>query len=289
MIVTDIFGQIFYKIFGWKETEFVFFRSPGSINYNVPFSSTLSVVLLTAGYFLSIFSIQQFMKNRKPINLKPLFAVHNILLSFFSLVLLVLLLETLVPIWKNQGLFYSICSMEMFQGDRGRRLELYYYINYIFKFYELLDTYFMAFSKKNLEFLHVYHHSATFWLCFTQLHGNTSVQWFVISLNLFVHVLMYYYYARAAMGVQVWWKKYLTTLQIVQFLLDLYIVFYCTWIHFGGIYFPEIAGNSDCYGTEFAAFVGCAILSSYLGLFVQFFIQTYSKRPTIDTKTKKQQ
>lgn len=47
---------------------------------------------------------------------------------------------------------------------------------------------------------------------------------FFALLNTFVHIVMYFYYMVAAMGPEyqkyIWWKKYLTTFQMVNPLID---------------------------------------------------------------------
>jgi hypothetical protein len=109
-------------------------------------------------------------------------------------------------------------------------------------------------------------------------------QWVPITLNLFVHFFMYYYYCIAAPGKSVWWKKHLTTLQIVQFVLDVIVCYGCVITHYATLgFFPKFIndtlGIGVCHGEPFSAFFGCALLTSYLWLFVDFFLQTYRPRP----------
>ncbi|KAF8140257.1 GNS1/SUR4 membrane protein [Boletus edulis] len=236
--------------------------------------STLPVVSATlASYLVIIFGIQEVMRNRPPQKLNTLFRIHNAFLTLGSGLLLALMVEEVASIWVKSGTYDTMCN----ETSWTPRLEFYYMINYYFKYIELFDTVFLALKKKHMAFLHVFHHSATALLCFTQLNGKTSVSWVVISLNLLVHVIMYYYYYATAGGAKIWWKKYLTSLQITQFIIDLFIVYFGTYQHFAHSRFPNLPHVANCAGTETAALLGCALLSSYLVLFINFYIQTYQK------------
>ncbi|KAJ1884688.1 Fatty acyl-CoA elongase/Polyunsaturated fatty acid specific elongation enzyme, partial [Kickxella alabastrina] len=233
-------------------------------------------------YLGAIFSIQFLMRSHKGFKLNRLAQVHNLILTLVSLVLLVLFVEELAPIISEGGLFYAVCD----QRAWTQRLEVLYYLNYLTKWLEFTDTVFLALKKKPLQFLHVYHHTLTMVLCFTQLNGATSVSWVVITLNLFVHVIMYFYYFLASCGIHPWWKKYVTTLQITQFIIDLGFVYFCTYQLIGSRYYPSLPCYGDCAGTEDAAIFGCALLSSYLLLFIQFFQRTYTKKQAAKNKLK---
>lgn len=92
-------------------------------------------------------------------------------------------------------------------------------------FFVVVLQFFFVLRKKNqhVSLLHVVHHGImpfSTWIGMKYTPGGHST--FFGFLNTFVHIFMYLYYMLAAMGPQyqkyIWWKKHLTTLQIVQFI-----------------------------------------------------------------------
>ncbi|KAF9581874.1 hypothetical protein BGW38_000951 [Lunasporangiospora selenospora] len=272
----DYFSQAYELVTGKSIDSFAFTEGV------TPLSTQYEVAMWTVTYFIVIFGGRQIMKTQEAFKLKSLFIFHNFLLTIASGALLVLFIENLVPILARNGLFYAICD----DGAWTQRLELLYYLNYLVKYWELADTVFLVLKKKPLEFLHYFHHSMTMILCFVQLGGHTSVSWVPIVLNLTVHVLMYYYYMRSAAGVRIWWKQYLTTLQIVQFVLDLGFIYFCAYTYFACTYYPFLPNVGKCAGTEGAALFGCGLLSSYLLLFINFYRLTYKSKGKASAATK---
>lgn len=110
--------------------------------------------------------------------------------------------------------------------------------------------------------------------------GTTAISWVVISLNLGVHVVMYWYYFLAARGIRVWWKEWVTRFQIMQFVLDIGFIYFAVYQKVSHLFFPQLPHCGDCVGSTTATFSGCAIISSYLFLFVAFYIEVYKRRGT---------
>ena len=208
------------------------------------------------------------MRHRSAFSLRPVLVVHNAVLCLASLSMLVIIASAVVRGFVQYGFVHTSC--DPLQSSLGI-LPFMYWVNYLFKFYEFLDTMLLVLRKRPTPFLHVYHHAATALLAFVQLRSNTSVQWLPIGLNLMVHVLMYYYYMMSALGVNVWWKKHLTSLQIIQFVLDLVFCYWASIRYWGsGQFLPD-----GCYIDDQSCYIGLFILSSYLLLFVQLFYNLY--------------
>jgi len=229
------------------------------------------------------------LKEKKKFN--TLFILHNLFLSVFSLTLLILMIDRLLSLFAvvdstkpelERRYLPWICSHEMAVDGP---LNTLYYLNFLTKFYELGDTLFLILRGSDLHFLHVYHHSMTLYLCFTQIWGGAAVQWVPITLNLAVHVLMYYYYALTSMGIRPWWKQWVTRLQIIQFIIDIIAAYSCV----GLLAASKMSWSKgtrwalSCEGTNWAAISGIGILSSYLWLFLGFYGKTYAIRKTKET------
>ncbi|KAJ8888243.1 hypothetical protein PR048_007730 [Dryococelus australis] len=119
--------------------------------------------------------------------------------------------------WKCEPVDFSTSpeAMRVAQGV---------YVYFIAKLSELLDTVFFVLRKRDrqITFLHLYHHTVMpmiSWGVTKYYPGGHGT--FIGVLNSFVHIIMYFYYLMAAMGPQyhkyLWWKKYITTLQMTQF------------------------------------------------------------------------
>jgi hypothetical protein len=153
--------------------------------------------------------------------LRPLLFVHNLLLSICSMLLLGALVHTLHARIEAFGFNQAYCQADKTNLEpfvKGR-LVFIYYINYVFKFVELIDPVFLPLRGKPTPFLHVFHHAATMLLVLTQLRSQTCLQWIIIGLNLLIHTFMYMHYALSALKVSAPWKQYLTRGHILQFVV----------------------------------------------------------------------
>lgn len=270
-----IFDKAWTALLGYSADEFKF------VPFETPMSTLKSTSIFIVVYYAVIFGGREMMRNREPFKLKTLFLIHNFVLTAVSAILLALYIEQLLPTVVRGGIFHAICHYE---GGWTQQLVVLYYLTYLTKYLELLDTVFLFLKKKPLTFLHCYHHGATALLCYTQLIGSTAVSWVPITLNLMVHVVMYWYYFQSARGVRIWWKEWVTRLQIIQFIIDLGFVYFASYTYFMSTYFPWMPNAGRCAGEEFAAFAGIGILSSYLVLFISFYAATYKKNPKKTTR-----
>jgi len=215
--------------------------------------------------------LQHFMRNRTSPPLKLLVLIHNLFLCVASGALALFLMSTLYAMHESDPEEYGVlrlyCNLNL--DDQRGTLSFIYYLNHLLKYYELIDTVFLTLKHKPLTFLHCYHHPATLVLTWGQLVDSTGMQWVVILLNLYVHTIMYFYYAMATLRIRMPWKKIVTIGQITQFVLDL-IACYSAWV------IHVVFGT--CFGCDRGAAAGCFILTSYLYLFIDFYDETYNKK-----------
>src|SRR5947209_6607791 len=90
-----------------------------------------------------------------------------------------------------------------------------------------LDTIFFCLRKKfsHISLLHMYHHISVPIFGWLLLKINPFIPGLFLFavMNTFIHFVMYSYYFLAAFGPEIqkylWWKRYITQLQLAQFLV----------------------------------------------------------------------
>jgi len=175
-------------------------------------------------YLIMVTAGPRFMEKRQPLQLRGVLIGYN----FFSVALAVwMLYEYFVTTFMNPD--FNLFCQDIFEDDRSpltMRLIRVHWLYFFSKLIEFCDTAFFVVRKKNnqISFLHTYHHVSMFilqWILVKWVPGGVS--YFGPLLNCFIHALMYTYYMLSAVGPHMqkylWWKKYLTRMQMYQFVM----------------------------------------------------------------------
>ncbi|XP_075235915.1 very long chain fatty acid elongase 7-like [Lycorma delicatula] len=180
-------------------------------------------------YFVLILGPKQ-MENRKPFDLTKVMILYNLYQVVFSSWLCVKLFRSDKAFdYLSKHYCHPLKGADNPINDELSEAAWYYFFS---KMVELLDTIFFVLRKKQSQvtFLHVYHHAnlaVSTWAYLKYVKGEQGV--LIGFLNSVVHIIMYGYYLLAALGPSfqkyLWWKKHLTKLQLLQFLIMiLYLV-----------------------------------------------------------------
>ena len=210
------------------------------------------------------------MKHREPFKLKAPIQIYNITSVVLSAYMFY---EFGVSGWF--GRYNYLCQdVETDTDGLGMRMARVVWIYYLSKFFEFLDTLFFILRKKfgHVSLLHVIHHGIM------PVYSYLMIRWLpggheTLSglINSLIHVIMYSYYFLAALGPHMqpylWWKKYLTTFQMIQFL----VIFTRSNIVIWGL----VPGCS--YPWQFSL-MSAALMVVFFVLFAQFYMQEYNSK-----------
>uniref|UniRef100_A0A665WT76 Elongation of very long chain fatty acids protein n=1 Tax=Echeneis naucrates TaxID=173247 RepID=A0A665WT76_ECHNA len=236
---------------------FVFFtpdkRTDGWLLVRSP--APISCIFLC--YLAIIWAGPKLMAKRQPVNLKAVLIGYN-----FAMVCL-----SAYMFYEGSRRAAGQDTEEAEESNTSFRKIVCWWF-YFSKVIELSDTIFFILRKKNnqLTFLHVYHHATMIFNWWAGVKYVAGGQSFLIGLiNSLVHVVMYLYYGLAALGPSMakylWWKRYLTSLQLLQFFM---VTIHTTYNLFADCDFPDSMN-----------IVVLAYSLSLIALFSNFYYRSY--------------
>jgi len=234
----------------------------------------ISIPLVTVlSYAILVVLLGQIVMSRLPAFTMSLTTkVWNFLLAGYSLIGAYYMIPYLWKHLNNEGLHVTVCNAGYATWGNGR-IGVFMALFMWSKYVELFDTVLLVLKKKDVIFLHWYHHITVLLFCWKAFSVLASGGIWFAALNYGIHSIMYSYYflmcfdcTRPLVRPM---ASTVTLLQIVQMLAGTSIVVYQRW--FSG---PRNACRYDDE-TNYYAIV---MYASYLVLFVLFFVNTYILR-----------
>lgn len=220
------FGKVsaweFFHQEDWYEQMFLSNGDPRTKDKFLMQTPEPALAIIVA-YLIFVIVAPKVMERRQAFNFRSLIVVYNfalVILSAFMAFEFFMTSYSLGYSYACQGVdwTYATDSLSM----RLVRTQWWFFFS---KIIELTDTVFFILRKKNnqVTFLHVYHHAtmiANWWMAAKYIPVGQS--FFVGMINSSIHALMYVYYGLTAIGPGMqkflWWKKYMTSLQLIQFI-----------------------------------------------------------------------
>jgi len=233
--------------------------------------SPVPSAIICLAYVIFVLLGPTIMKTREPFKINELLIAYN-----FAMIVLsgYLLYEFIANGWWNDYSF-GCQPVDYSNSPKALRMARVCWLFYISKFIELLDTVFFIMRKKfnQVSFLHVFHHGimpVSWWFGVKFVPGGFGT--FHSMINSFIHFLMYFYYFLSTFGPRfqkyLWWKKYMTSLQLIQFA--------AVMLHSAQLLFIECH-----YPVLFVYWIG-----SYAIIFMVFFANFYHKNYTPQSQIK---
>ncbi|KAK6747715.1 hypothetical protein RB195_000733 [Necator americanus] len=236
---------------------------------------------ITVAYLLAIYLGQKFMRNRKPFELDGVLAAWNFMFSLFSAVAAYKLIPELFQVYRKDGFIGTYCYNHDYYTNPSTGFWGWAFV--MSKAPELGDTMFLVLRRRPVIFMHWYHHALTFvYAAITYSEHQAWARW-SLALNLIVHTIMYFYFGVRALKIQTPSPvaKFITTIQIVQFVIGCYIFSHLVIIKT----YNQIP---DCAVSWNVLSIGGLMYLSYLYLFAEFFYKAYIRKRS-PTKTMKTQ
>ncbi|XP_055541048.1 elongation of very long chain fatty acids protein AAEL008004-like [Wyeomyia smithii] len=227
-------------------------------------------IAIIAGYLYFVQSLgPKLMMDRKPFDLRRMLLVYNLIQIVANI--FVAFAGTKLMIEKRVSL---LCEpIDRSTNEIALREVRLVHCYYVLKVVDLIDTIFFVLRKKqnHVSFLHVYHHTAMVLIPFFYARLYPGGHGSMLGLiNTYVHAAMYFYFFlsvyRPELTKNVRWKKYITMLQMTQFVM---LVF---------IYGLPAMFNYDC-GIPRFWFWGAMLQSLFmLAMFASFYRTAYGQK-----------